>query len=169
MRVRMLVALTVCGVCWAEPPEPAPGDPFEQLKALAGEWQADLPGFGKINDSIRLVSKGTAIEETLGTPADNEVSLYTRDGRRLLLTHFCALTPDGHIARLETSAGPRAAGRIELALVATSNLHAAAAPHMRRVVITFIDRDHFNEKWTKTENGTDTVFDMTFTRLPKGQ
>jgi hypothetical protein len=140
-------------------------DPFEQMKSLAGEWQADLPGFGQINDSIRLVSKVTAVEETLGTQADNEVSLYTRDGKRLLLTHFCALTVDGHVVRLETTARQRAPGRIELTLVAASNLHDEAAPHMRRVRITFIDRDHFNEKWTKTEKGVDTVFDMTFSRL----
>jgi len=31
-----------------------------------------------------LVSKGVAVEETLGTPGDNEVSLYTRDGKRHL-------------------------------------------------------------------------------------
>jgi hypothetical protein len=25
---------------------PAPANPFDQLKTLAGEWEADLPGFG---------------------------------------------------------------------------------------------------------------------------
>jgi hypothetical protein len=35
---------------------------------------------------------------------------------------------------------------------------------MRQVVTTFTDRDHFSEKWTKTENGADTVFDLHFTR-----
>ncbi|MGO9801968.1 MAG: hypothetical protein ACLPTM_10085 [Steroidobacteraceae bacterium] len=167
MRIAVLVALTVCGVCSAAGTESqTPADSFAQLQSLAGEWQAELPGFGQISDSIRLVSKGTAVEETLGTPADNEVSLYTRDGKRLLLTHFCALTADGHVARLETAAGQRSLGPIELTLVATSNLHDQAAPHMRRVVLTFIDRDHFNEKWTKTEKGVDTVFDMTFSRRP---
>jgi hypothetical protein len=143
-----------------------PSIPFEQLKSLAGEWQADLPGYGHIRDSIRLVSKGTAVEETLGTPSDNEVSLYTRDGKGLLLTHFCALTPDGHVARLETGPLQGLPAQLEFALVSLSNLHDKAAPHMKRVLFTFVDRDHFSEKWTKTEKGVDTVFDLGFSRRP---
>jgi hypothetical protein len=167
VRIAMLVALTACGVSWAAGNESQiPADPWERMKSLAGEWQADLPGYGQILDSIRLVSKGTAVEETLGTPSDNEVSLYTRDGKRLLLTHFCALTSDGHVARLETGALQQSPGQLEFTLVSASNLHEEAAPHMRRVLIAFVDRDHFTEKWTKTEKGVDTVFDLSFTRRP---
>ena len=78
----------------------APAGAYEQLAGLAGEWEADLPGFGKLTNSIRPMSNGKALEETIGTPADNETSIYTRDGEQVLLTHFCALTPPGHIARL---------------------------------------------------------------------
>jgi hypothetical protein len=53
---------------------------------------------------------------------------------------------------------------MEFTFVGASNLHDRAAPHMRRVVLTFIDRDHFNEKWTKTEKGADIVFDLSFVR-----
>jgi len=60
---------TACLVCCAgadgAPPEGA--DSFEQLKSLAGEWEADLPGCGKLTNSIRLISNGKAIEETIGT------------------------------------------------------------------------------------------------------
>jgi hypothetical protein len=166
MRIAVLLALTACGVSWAGTEPHSPADAFEQMASLAGEWQADLPGYGQILDSIRLVSKGTAVEETLGTPSDNEASLYTRDGKRLLLTHFCALTPDGHVARLETRALQGSPSEVELALVSVSNLHDRAAPHMRRVLITFVDRDHFREKWTKTEKGVDTVFELSFSRRP---
>ena len=156
MRIFVLLALTACGVAQA--------DPFEQMKALAGEWQADLPGYGQILDSIRLVSKGTAVEETLGTPGDNEVSLYTRDGKRVLLTHFCALTPQGHIVRLAAPPLKATPDRLEFAFVSATNLPGPDAPHMRRVLITFSDHDHFTEQWTKSENGKDTVFDLHFVR-----
>jgi hypothetical protein len=166
MRIALSLALIACGVSWAGTDSQTPADPFEQMKSLAGEWQADLPGYGQILDSIRLVSKGTAVEETLGTPNDSEVSLYTRDAKRLLLTHFCALTPDGHVARLETGSLEGSPGRLEFTLVSASNLHDRAAPRMSRVLITFVDRDHFSEKWTKTEKGVDTVFDLAFSRRP---
>ena len=166
MRTAVLLALTAGGVSWAGAESQTPADPFERMKSLAGEWQADLPGYGQILNSIRLVSKGLAVEETIGTLSDNEVSLYTRDGERLLLTHFCALTPDGHVARLETGVLQGAPVRLEFTLVSVSNLHDGAGPHMRRVLITFVDRDHFSEKWTKTEKGVDTVFDLGFSRRP---
>lgn len=147
MRIAILLAFSVCCVSRAATDsQPSPTDPFEQMKSLAGEWQADLPGYGKITNSIRLVSNGKAIEETIGTATDNEVSLYTRNENRLLLTHFCAMTPDGHQVRLETMGN-----RLEFTFVGASNLHDEAAPHMRRVVVTFLGRDHFAEKWTKTE------------------
>jgi hypothetical protein len=72
----------------------APADAFAQLEGLAGDWEADLPGYGKMHDTVRLISNGMAIEETIGTAADNEASIYTRDGDRVLITHYCAMTPD---------------------------------------------------------------------------
>jgi len=134
------------------------------MKALAGEWDADLPGFGKMSDSIRLVSNGKAIEETLGTAADNEVSLYMRDGDRIVITHFCALTPDGHQVRLETGPLSGVRDRIVFAFRDAINLHNRSAPHMRQVIMTFTDGGHFSEKWTKTEKGKDTVFEINFVR-----
>jgi hypothetical protein len=157
----------LAGVAFFANPAGAQGgaaDPFEQLKSLAGEWQATLPGFGTLTSSIRPVSNGKAVEETIGTPADNEVSIYTRDERRILLTHFCAMTPDGHVARLETASLNGVPGTLTFVFRDAVNLHSLAAPHMRRVVMTFIDDNHFTEKWTRTENGKDTVFDLNFVR-----
>jgi len=157
----LAIALAGAAQCRSAQAE-APG-PYEELAALAGEWEANLAGFGKLTNSIRLVSNGTAIEETIGTPADNETSLYTRAGGSLLLTHFCALTPSGHIARLALQ--PRRGTQpLEFVFVGASNLPRSEAPHMRRVLITFSDHDHFSEQWTKSENGRDTVFDLHFVR-----
>ncbi|HEY6823923.1 MAG TPA: hypothetical protein VI195_05750 [Steroidobacteraceae bacterium] len=164
MRIPALVlaaALAAAAHCRSAPAQ-APG-PYEALAALAGEWEATLQGFGKLTNSIRLVSKGTAIEETIGTPADNETSVYTRDGASVLLTHFCALTPAGHIARLALRAR-QGTQPLEFVFVGASNLPELDAPHMRRVRITFSDHDHFREQWTKSENGKDTIFDLHFVR-----
>jgi hypothetical protein len=164
----LIAAMAFCANAWGLPPESP--DAFARLKSLAGDWDADLPGYGKLTNTIRLVSNGKAIEETIGTPADNEVSIYTPDEGRILLTHFCAMTADGHQVRLETR---KLAGQpdskpdsLVFAFVGATNLHAATAPHMRKVFLTFVDQEHFSEKWTKTENGKDTVFDLNFVRRP---
>lgn len=169
--VALLAAALPIGACpaaGAQPPAPAGAGAgalaFERLQALSGDWEANLPGYGKMQDTVRSISKGTAIEETLGTAADNETSVYTRDGDRILMTHYCAMTPDGHQVRLETAPLQRAPDRLEFVLAGSINLHDAQAPHMRLVSMTLIDRDHFSERWTKTEGGKDTVFELNFTR-----
>jgi len=144
--------------------ESASLDSFERLKSLAGGWQAELPGFGNITSTVRLVSNGQAIEETIGTPADNEISVYTRDNRRILLTHFCAMTPDGHQARLETAPISGTPQQLIFVFRDAVNLHGASAPHMRRVAMTFIDHNHYAERWTKTADGKDTEFQLDFVR-----
>ena len=90
-----MIGMVLALIATAAAAEPGSESAFDKLKLLAGEWQADLPGFGTMTNSIRLVSGGKAIEETIGTPAENETSLYTRRNGRILLTHYCAMTPDG--------------------------------------------------------------------------
>ncbi|MGA2778472.1 MAG: hypothetical protein ABSF94_13030 [Steroidobacteraceae bacterium] len=163
MKAAYLVAtLLCCTYAWSLPS--ASLDSFERLKALAGEWDAELPGYGKITNTIRIVSNGTAIEETIGTPENNEVSLYTLDRARILLTHFCAMTADGHQVRLETADLEGKPGVLRFAFVGATNLHHLSAPHMRELVFNFIDEAHFSERWTKIENGKDTIFDLNFSR-----
>jgi hypothetical protein len=132
------------------------------LKALAGTWEADSPAGGKLTNTIVLVSKGTAIEETIGLPGDNEASLYTRDAGRIVMTHYCALTASGNQPRLEATV---AAGQdeFEFAFVSATNL-AQGDAHMHRMVLRLKDAGHFSEAWTMREKGKDTIFTLSFVR-----
>jgi hypothetical protein len=163
MRVAVALLLAVLA---AHPASAFAGSPetYEQLKSLAGEWQAELPGFGKITSTVRVASNGKAIAESFGTAEDNELSVYTLDADTILLTHYCAMTPDGHQVRLQT---PRLLGvphELDFGFAGATNLHSNAAPHMRRMVMAISDHDHYSEKWTKTENGKETVFELNFVR-----
>jgi hypothetical protein len=158
----LALALVALGAHGAQPTQQA--DALDRLGALAGEWQADLPGFGKLVASIHWVSNGKAIEEIIGTPEDNEVSIYTRDGKRILVTHFCAMTPDGHIVRMSTAELSGAPSRLEFSFLGATNLHDESAPHMMHLVTTLADHNHFDEKWTKSEGGKTVVFDLRFVR-----
>jgi hypothetical protein len=163
MRILMLALVVLIGAGAARA-QSGPVDSFEALKSLAGEWQAELPGFGTMTNTIRMISNGRAIEETIGTAADNEVSIYARADTRILLTHFCAMTPDGHVARLESLPQHGAQQVLTFDFKDATNLHSRAAPHMRRMVLTIVDSDHFSERWTRTEKGADTAFDLNFVR-----
>ena len=155
---RFCVWLALAAIC--------PGDAtsaFDRLKALAGTWEADSPAGGKLTDSIVPVSNGRAIQETIGIPADNEVSLYTRDGGRILMTHYCALTNGGNQPRLETPATTDGQTEFIFSFVSATNL-APGDAHMHRMVLRLKDANHFSEIWTKREKGKDTIFTLDFVR-----
>jgi hypothetical protein len=149
------------GSAW---PQSASIAAFGRLKALAGTWEADSPAGGKLTTTIVLVSKGTAIEETIGTPEENEVSLYTRDAGRIVMTHYCALTATGNQPRLESPVTAANQSEFVFSFVRADNLVNPAEAHMHRVVLRLIDARHFSEAWTKRENGKDVVFTLNFLR-----
>jgi hypothetical protein len=74
------------------------------------------------------------------------------------------MTPDGHQVRLQTPRLIAVPHQLDFDFAGATNLHSNAAPHMRRMVMTISDRDHYSEKWTKTENGKETVFELNFVR-----
>ena len=162
MRQGSLAALLLV-LCFSGAHSAGP-DAFDSLRALAGDWDADLPGYGRIASTVRVVSNGRAVEETIGTPANNELTVYARDGGRIVLTHYCAMTPDGHVVTMRSAGPADAAGELHFELASTLNLHDPAAPHMREVVLTFVDRDHYTERWTRTEKGHDGVFELRYAR-----
>jgi hypothetical protein len=143
------------------PVNPAIGA-FDRLKALAGAWETDSPAGGKLADKIALVSKGTAIEETIGTPEENEVSLYARDAGRIVMTHYCALTAIGNQPRLEAQVTAPNQNEFVFSFVSADNLATPADAHMHHMVLRLIDSHHFTEAWTKRENGKDTTFTLTW-------
>jgi hypothetical protein len=164
MRVLALLTAAAALVGPDRTPAAPPADSYDRFASLAGTWEADIPGFGKLLNTIRVVSNGRAIEETIGPVGHDEVSVYTRDSARILVTHYCALTPDGHQVRLESAPLAGAPDTITFGFVGATNLHSPAAPHMRLMRLTYVDHDHFTEAWTKSENGTDTVYDLHFVR-----
>lgn len=122
---------------------------FDGLKALVGTWEAAMPageGSGVTRNNFRLVSNGTAIEETFQSEKDNQmVSLYTPDGDRIVMTHYCSM---GNQPRLETSATEPGQTTFDFAFIGATNLKSPNDMHMHRMVFRVIDKDHFDETWT---------------------
>jgi len=82
--------------------QPAPANAFDRLKTLVGEWDGTDPTGKQVEDTFRLVSNNTALEETFQSDKDNQmVTMYTPDGNRLALTHYCS---KGNQPHLETPA-----------------------------------------------------------------
>jgi len=67
---------------------------FERLKALQGDWSGMATMGGElfpVETSWRSTGGGSAVVETLFVGTRHEmVTMYHRDGTRLMLTHYCA-------------------------------------------------------------------------------
>jgi hypothetical protein len=132
---------------------------FDQLKGLAGTWEAK--GMGAV--SYRLTAGGTALVETLfaGT-AKEMMTVYHLDGDDLVLTHYCAV---GNQPRMKAASGTR--NRISFEYAGGTNHDVATDTHMHALTIEFVDGDHVVATWTmwaKGEAAQAVTLDMTRTK-----
>ncbi len=123
---------------------------FSRLKSLVGEWEANTSS-GKAHLSYELVSGDTALLERDSSDAmPNMVTLYTVDGGRLLLTHYCMA---GNQPRMQAKAFNPATGELEFQFLDATNLSSPGAGHMHNAKIRIVDNSHMISEWQFYENG----------------
>ena len=160
-----LLALGILAIGWfagraGSQAQPASG--FDRLKTLVGTWEASEPQGRLLTNTIRLVSNATALEETFqSTEANQMVTVYTADGNRLAMTHYCAA---GNQPRMETATITGDQKEFDFSLTGITNLSDPNSGHMRHLLIQIADQDHFTEKWTWRENGKDQIHTIHFKR-----
>jgi len=155
--VLMAVVLSA-GICFAGTlPE------FEKLKLLVGEWKGISMDGKPATLTYTLVSNNSALMERLAMGGDSEmVTLYHPDGDHLMMTHYCSAHNQPRMRSNAVDAGGR---NITFDLVDVTNLSAPDAGHMKRLVVTFTDNDHFTQEWTWTQQGRDMAVVITFERV----
>lgn len=145
----IFLAATACG--WDEK-KPAAMNPmdaaFERLKGLVGEWEAAASNEhvekGQVLLRIRLTGGGTAISETILPDTKMEMlSVYFRDGKDLVMTHYCCV---GNQPRMKARAG-KDANELIFEFVGGSNLDPATDPHIHGGVIRFLDGNRLHSEW----------------------
>ena len=160
------VALAAAAVLAMEAHSPAATNAgFEKMKSLVGEWNGTVNEGGRslpVTASYRLVSNGTALEETLKTPEETDmITMYVADGDRLAMTHYCS---EGNQPRMRAAVPAGGVDKLEFRYVDATNLPAADASHMHALVVTFKDADHFTQAWTHRAGGKDQTGVFEFSR-----
>src|SRR5687767_14398343 len=90
----------------------------EMQRQLVGKWHATAGNNRSISVSYRVVSNGSALVETFVSASGKEtISVYHRDGRALMLTHYCA---QGNQARLKATEATRE--KVTFALLDATNV-----------------------------------------------
>ena len=126
---------------------------FEKLKSLAGEWQGQGP-HGPAKVTYEIVSGGAAVMETIIPPHEpTMVTLYHRDGDKLMMTHYCS---GGNQPRMRAEAPAGEIKALDFVFVDATNLAKPTDGHMRKHVLSFQDKDHITSVWTWRQDGEDT-------------
>lgn len=149
-----LAALPLLTADAKQPPAKAEKHPgFETLKSFAGTWvQAD--DSGKPTDTVisvvKLIAGGSAVHETLFPGAPHEmVTVYHRDGKDVVATHYCAA---GNQPKYKLD--PKSTDtKLILAFAGGTNFDPAKDMHMHEGHVTIIDKDTIQTEWIGYDKG----------------
>lgn len=127
---------------------------FAAIQSLVGDWEGAAGESGDPTPKFRYESTagGSAIIEHLfvGTP-DEMVTVYHRDGPRLVLTHYCkAGNQPRMVAMPASSAAPM---KIVFEFDGGTNLDPAVGMHMHAASLSIDGRNHLVESWTAYTDG----------------
>ena len=140
-------------------PEPAAAS-FDSLKTFVGTWRAQRPGGRVVEIAYRQTAGGTVLTETWTlSPTRESVTVYHRDGRDLLATHYC---PIGNQPRLRLASGdPR---RLRFAFKDATDL-ATGESHLHAFGIDLLGPDRVVRTETYRENGKPATETLVFDRV----
>jgi hypothetical protein len=125
---------------------------FAHLKTLVGEWKTDD---GRESLTYELFAGGTAIlERETASNRPTMMTLYHRDGNRLLLTHYCMA---GNQPRMVARPLDPKTNELAFEFLDATNLAKPEAGHMHAVKIRFVDDTHIDTEWNFHENGKTTM------------
>ena len=137
----------------------APTSPaFEKMKALVGEWKANVPPMGDVTAAYSLHSDGSALlEELKMADGTSMVTVYYPTKSGVAMTHYCS----GHNQPHMVASG--GGDNLAFTEVSVENLPAKDTPHMKAVDFAFQDADHFTATWKMA--GVNETHPFVFTRV----
>lgn len=133
---------------------------FERIKKLEGSWRAQsTKGWGD-KEVFHVIARGTAVTaqsapaekgaQADGAPNAPMLTVYHLDGDRLMLTHYCEA---GNQPRMVANSVDENGRTVHFSFLDATNLPSLSSGHMHSVVMTFVDDNHFSERWSWYQNG----------------
>ncbi|MBK6427434.1 MAG: hypothetical protein IPF82_14900 [Blastocatellia bacterium] len=125
---------------------------FDRLKTIVGEWDGRSTKGWEDTNTFQLIAGGSVLmcRSFDSHPNETMVTMYHLDGDELVLTHYCVARNQPRLRATSISPDART---IELTFRDATNLPSRDKGHMDRVVMTFIDDDHFTSQWTWYQGG----------------
>jgi hypothetical protein len=134
---------------------------FDELKSLAGDWEATV-STGIQNAHFELIADNSVLASRLsgGMPHDMH-TMFHMDGRRLMLTHYCAMHNQPRMLWVPDE-DPK---RLVFKFKDGTNI-APGDGHMNQVAFIIDGPNHHIEEWTYLAKGKETTTRCEFRRRP---
>jgi hypothetical protein len=160
-RLLLLCAL-LSSVCAAQTQAAAA---FQKLKSMAGQWEGKDEGGKPAKTNFEVVVAGTTVLETLSMSGmEDMLTVYSVDGDGVALVHYC---PTGNQPRMRALPMPGNITTLDFVFRDAGNMPVPTTGHQQKLVMHFVDENHFTEAWTWRDNGHDSVQTISFTRKSK--
>jgi hypothetical protein len=123
---------------------------FDQLKTLAGEWQAESQ-HGKSKVTYELIANGSVLVEHDIMPGHGDmITAYHLDGDQLVLTHYCTAGNQPHMVAQKYDGQN---GQLDFGFVSAGNLKPGAG-HMHNARFHLVSANRFDAAWDFVEGDT---------------
>lgn len=124
---------------------------FARMKKLQGDWYSkDSGGAEHLVVRYRVISGGTALEETDLPGSEEMVSIYHMDGDSLVMTHYCSIGNQPHL-RATAASTP---SRIEFACTGHGeNMKSENDLHIHHALFVLRSEDRFTSTWIAAKDG----------------
>ncbi len=144
-KLAVVLAMTISQAMGAQTVEPDGPAAFEHLKSLAGDWEGtiDRPDGPPGSVQYRVASGGSVVMETLLPGSDHEmISMYFLEGKRLVMTHYCAMGNQPQMRLASASAG-----ELRFDFAGGAGIDPAATTHVHAGRIAFPGPDRLEAEW----------------------
>jgi len=132
-----------------------PIETFERLRKLEGKWLGRSTKGWQETVTYKVIARGSVVYESSfdAKPNNAMATMFYLDGSRLLLTHYCVSKTQPRLQATSFEDGGR---KVTFTFLDATNLPSRDKGHMDKVVISFIDDEHFTSKWTWYQNAKET-------------
>ncbi len=159
----LLTVLALCATTSADDKNEPKTLGIDRLKSLEGTW-VKLDKAGKPTNEVvskfHSIANGSTIIETEFPGSKHEmVSVYHRDGKDLVMTHYCML---GNQPIFIASAGKKP-NQIVWEFIGGTNLDYKKDQHVHKIVMTFVSKDRLQtvvDFWNKGKVANTMKFEL---------
>jgi hypothetical protein len=131
----------------------APPQALERFRALAGTWVSVEDGpmvkKGDVVAVYHVTGGGSAVVEELFPGMEHAMTtVYTMEGKDLVLTHYCMT---GNQPRMRAKSV--SASKVEFKFDGGANIDPKTTQHMHDATFEFVGPDEMKSTWVEFENG----------------